>query len=116
MGGTDDGNLTTFGVRYWQTSSYPFTEWVHYTSPTAVEATPTGDGRNLWPFMRLTWWKFSWEGNYKRVYYSVDGVNWIKWFEDSFGSYNAPSQFGIFIDPMNNANKISLSLLHWEES
>jgi hypothetical protein len=46
----------------------------------------------------------------------VDGVNWIKWWEDSFGNYNTPSQFGVFIDPVNNIQKVSLSLLHWEES
>jgi hypothetical protein len=116
VGGTDDGNLTTWGIREWSTSSYPFLEAVHYTSPTAVEATPSIDGRIVWPSLRVYWIKFSWEGNYKRWYYAVDGVNWIKWWEDSYGQYNTPSQFGIFIDPMNNAQKISLSLLHWEES
>jgi hypothetical protein len=116
VGGTDDGNFTTWGLRLWQTSSYPFTEAIHYTSPTAVEATPTYDNKTVWPWLRAFWVKFSWEGNYKRWYWSTDGVNWIKWAEDTYGQYNTPSQFGIFIDPMNNANKISLSLLHWEES
>ena len=116
VGGTDDGNLTTWGIRQWQTSSYPFLEYVHYTSPTVAEATPSVDGRTLWPSLRVMWVKFSWEGNYKRWYYSNDGVNWIKWVEDTYSQYNTPSQFGIFIDPMNNAQKIALSLLHWEES
>jgi hypothetical protein len=116
VGGSDDGNLTTWGLREWQTSSYPFLEYVNYTSPTATENTPSIDGRQVWPWWRVFWVKFEWAGNYKRFYYSVDGVNWIKWTEDSFGNYNTPNQFGIFIDPMNNANKISLSLLHWEES
>ena len=42
-------------------------------------------------------------------------MNWIKWLEDSYSSYNTPSQFGIFIDPTNNTQKVSLSLVHWEE-
>ena len=116
VGGTDDGNFSTWGIREWQTSSYPFLEHLHYTSPTALEATPSIDGRTLWPSLRMFWVKFSWEGYYKRWYYSVDGVNWVKWYEDTFTSYNTPSQFGIFIDPLNNANKIALTLHHWEES
>jgi hypothetical protein len=115
-GGTDDGNLTTMGIRETASSSYPLLEYVHYTSPTAVEATPSGDGRVLWPSWRVYWVKFSWEGNYKRWYYSNDGVNWIRWFEDTYTGYNTPSQFGLFIDPLNNVQKISLSLIHWEES
>jgi hypothetical protein len=115
-GGSDDGNLTTWGIRESQANPYSFLEYVHYTSPAAVESTPSVDGRNLWPCLRMFWVKFEWAGNYKRFYYSTDGVNWIKWTEDSFGNYNTPSQFGIFIDPMNNAQKISLSLLHWEEN
>ena len=43
-------------------------------------------------------------------------MNWIKWYEDTFATYNAPSQFGVFIDPTNNAQKVALSLVHWEES
>jgi hypothetical protein len=65
--------------------------------------------------MRLCWLKFAWEGTYKRWYWSPDGVNWTKWYEDTFATYNAPSQFGVFIDPVNNAQKVSLSLVHWEE-
>jgi hypothetical protein len=116
VGGTDDGNLTTLGLRETAASAYPFLEYINYTSPTAVESTPSGDGRNIWPSHRVFWVKYAWEGTYKRWYYSMEGVNWIKWFEDTISSYNAPSQFGIFIDPINNAQKISLSLLHWEES
>ena len=116
VGGTDDGNFTTWGFRLWQTSSYPFTEAIHYTSPTVAEATPSYDNRVFWPMLRVFWVKFSWEGNYKRWYWSTDGVNWIKWAEDTYTQYNTPSQVGIFIDPMNNNNKISLTLLHWEET
>jgi hypothetical protein len=116
VGGSDDGNFTTWGVRMWQTSSYPFLEAIHYASPTATEGTPSYDNRVLWPVLRVYWVKFSWEGNYKRWYWSTDGVNWLKWAEDTYSQYNAPSQVGIFIDPLSNNNKVSLSLLHWEES
>jgi hypothetical protein len=115
-GGSEDGHFSTWGLRELSASTYPFLEHVHYTSPTATEATPSADGRNLWPNWRAFWARYSWEGNYKRWWYSVDGVNWIKWWEDTLTSYNTPSQFGVFIDPLNNAQKISLSLLSWEES
>ena len=115
VGGTDDGNLTTWGLRL-DGSYSTLLEGVQYTSPTVVEYTPSyPNSRALWPAWRVWWGKFSWEGNYKRFYWSVDGITWIKWWEDTFGSYNAPSQFGIFIDPLNNANKINMTLLHWEE-
>jgi hypothetical protein len=115
-GTTDYGNFTTWGLRFWQTSTYPFLENVNYYSPTASESTPTADNRTLWPLWRVFWVKFSWEGNYKRWYWSTDGVNWIKWGELTFDSANAPNQHGIFIDPLSNNNRISLTLLHWEES
>jgi hypothetical protein len=117
VGGTDDGNFSAWGLRLIASPSNPMTflHMKHYTSPTAVEATPYPDAHQLYP-LRLCWTKFSWEGNYKRWYWSADGVNWIKFWEDTFSTYNAPSQFGIFIDPVNNAQKVSLSLVHWEES
>jgi hypothetical protein len=43
-------------------------------------------------------------------------VNWIKWYELSFYDANHPMQYGIAIDPVNNAEKLSMSLVHWEES
>ena len=116
VGGADDGNFTSYGFRLWQTSTYPFTEMVHYVSPTVVEATPSYDNRVFWPMWRVFWVKCAWEGNYRRWYWSQDGVNWIKWVEETWGQYNTPSQVGIFIDPMNNNTKISMTLLHWEES
>lgn len=116
VGGTDDGNFTTWGIRQWQTSTYPFLDALHYLSPTSLEATPLYDNRVLWPMLRAFWVKFAWEGNYKRWYWSTDGVNWVKWGEDSFGQYNTPSQVGVYIDSKQNNNKISLTLLHWEES
>jgi len=116
VGGPDDGNFSTFGYRLWQTSSYPFLNFLCYYSPTSPESTPSLDNKALWPMLRVFWTKFEWAGNYKRWYWSTDGVNWIKWAEDNFGSYNTPSQVGIYIDPLNNNTKVSMSLLHWEES
>jgi hypothetical protein len=117
VGGSDDANFTGLGLRLAASPSNPMTflHFKHYTSPTAVEATPSGDSRQLMA-MRLFWLKYEWAGNYKRWYLSADGVNWIKWFEDTLTSYNTPTQFGVFIDPVNNAQKVSLSLVHWEES
>jgi hypothetical protein len=116
VGGTDDGNFSAWGLRIATAANTSLTlHCKNYTSATAVESTPSCDGRVFLP-VRLFWVKFAWEGYYKRWYWSPDGVNWIKWWEDSFTSYNAPSQFGIFIDPANNAQKVSLSLVHWEES
>ena len=116
VGGADDGNFSTIGYRLTYSSQTPLLEYVNYTSPTAVESNPSLDGRNLWPSWRVFWIKFEWAGTDKRFHYSVDGVNWIRWDSVSFGSYNTPSQFGIFIDPLNNFQKISMSLIHWEES
>ena len=116
VGGADDGNFSTNGYRLTYSSQTPLLEYVNYTSPTAVESNPSLDGRNLWPSWRVFWVKFEWAGTDKRFHYSVDGVNWIRWDSVSFGSYNTPSQFGIFIDPLNNFQKISMSLIHWEES
>ena len=46
--------------------------------------------------------------------HAVDGVNFIKVKDDSISSYGI-NQVGIFIDPKNNAQPVSLSLVHWEE-
>ena len=116
VGGTYDGKFSTWGFRLWQTSSYPFLDALNYTNPTTGDSTPSYDNRVFWPMLRAFWVKFAWEGNYKRRYWSQDGVNWIKWAEDTFDSYNAPCQVGIFIDRKQNINKLSLTLLHWEES
>jgi len=117
VGGSDDGNFTGWGLRLQPSPSNPMTflHFKHYTSPTAIESSPSTDGHQLFP-MRLFWVKYSWEGNYKRWYFSQDGVWWTKWYEDTFSSYNTPSQFGVFIDPVNNAQKVSMSLVHWEEA
>lgn len=117
VGGSDDANFTAWGLRLIASPSNPMTflHYKHYTSPTAVEATPSQDGRQMMP-MRVFWMKYEWAGNYKRWYVSGDGINWIKWIEDTLTSYNTPTQFGVFIDPVNNAQKVSLSLVHWEES
>lgn len=116
IGGTDDGNFTVWGLRQAASSNYPMLHLQNYTSATAYEgSTPSFDGRNLWP-ARLFWFRFEWAGNYKRYYYSQDGVNWIKWYEQTFYDSSYPMQYGICIDPVNNAEKVSMSLVHWEES
>ncbi len=114
VGGSDDGNFAGIGIRC---PSTPPNYWhyKYYTSPTAIEGTPSIDARTFYP-LRLCWIKYEWAGSYKRWWWSVDGVNWIKWTEESFTSYNTPSQIGLFIDPTNNAQRVSLSLVHWEES
>jgi hypothetical protein len=87
----------------------------YYTSPTVLQTTPTEDGKALHA-ERLFWVRYEWVGNYKRFWHSSDGVNWIKWDDDGMATYAGPNQLGIFIDPTNNAQKVSMTLVHWEES
>lgn len=87
----------------------------YYTSPTVLQSTPTEDGK-AFISQRLFWVRYEWVGNYKRFWHSADGVNWAKWDDDGMTSYTGPNQLGIFIDPTNNAQKISMTLVHWEES
>ena len=42
-------------------------------------------------------------------------MNWILGLDDAINSYFTPTQFGIFIDSTNNAQPVSMSLVHWEE-
>ena len=114
VGGTSDGHFAGWGVRIQGSGTCWWLHYKYYSSPTAIENTPTIDGRYLWA-QRLFWVRQELAGTYKRFYWSADGVNWIKWIEDSYSNYNTPSQFGIFIDPTNNTQKVSLSLVHWEE-
>ncbi len=120
VGGTDDGQFTIYGVRINARTSSPYNRrWqirnTSYTSPTASEATGTWSGHQI-QHSRLIWWRFKTEGNKKRIYYSADGVNFTLCDEDDLSDYNTPYQLGIFIDPQNNTQKISLSLVHWEEN
>ena len=108
VGGTSDGHFAGWGVRIQGSSTGWWLHYKYYSSPTTIENTPTIDGRRFWP-QRLFWVRQELAGTYKRFYCSADGVNWIKWLEDSYSNYNTPSQFGIFIDPMNNAQKVSLT-------
>ena len=115
VGGTDDGNFSGWGLKL--TSGQPiYLHYKCYTSATVVEATPSIDATHALLPARLFWVKFMWAGTNKQWWLSVDGINWVKWNEETFGNYNSPSQFGIFIDPVNNAQKVSMSLIHWEES
>lgn len=115
IGGTQDGYFSTLGIRLAGSTPSMLLHCRSYTSPTVLTSSATYDGRNLFP-QRFMWLKWSWEGDKKRSYYSLDGINWIRWTDDNFGSNNYPSQFGIFIDPTNNIQKVSMSLVHWEES
>jgi len=116
VGGSDDGNFTIWGLRETSTSSNPTLHGYNYTSPTATESNQFGSyDRSIWP-QRLFWMRFEWAGGTKRWYHSQDGVNWIKWFESGFSDTNTPMQFGVAIDPTNNVQKVSLTLVHWEES
>ena len=114
-GGTDAGNLFAYGLRFTGGTAYPGLVAVDYTSTGVVEHAWTGNGRCVWP-NRFMWIKYELLGKAINIYWSVDGVNWILWDTQSFTSYNAPTQFGVFIDPTNNTAPVSLSLVHWEES
>jgi hypothetical protein len=114
VGGTSDGHFAGWGVRIPGNSTGWWLHYKYYSSSTAIENTPTLDAHNLWP-QRLFWVRQELAGTYKRFWWSADGVNWTKWLEDSYSNYNTPSQFGIFIDPVNNVQKVSMSLVHWEE-
>lgn len=114
-GGTDDGNFIAYGLRLTGGTSYPGLCAIDYTSTGVVEHAWTGNGRCVWP-SRFMWIRYELIGKAINISWSVDGVNWLLWDTQTFSSYNAPNQFGIFIDPTNNTAPVSLSLVHWEES
>ena len=117
VGGNDDGQFTLWGLKESSSSSYPYPylHFIHYSSPTAVVTTPTFNERTIWP-QRFFWFRFKWDGDYKRYYYSGDGLHWIEWYSVAFYSENYPMQYGIALDRYNNATNVSVSLVHWEES
>jgi len=105
-----DGYLAAYGIMLGGT------QWQSYG---ASHISPTNSGSSFsWDdyFMpqRLIWGRLEVYGDRKRFYMSVDGVNFIKVKDDSISSYGI-NQVGIFIDPKNNAQPVSLSLVHWEE-
>jgi len=108
-----DEDFTLWGL-YHGTTYASYLQFAHYSGPTTVENDPTFNGRVV-PPQNLFWFKFDWSGDDKYYYFSMDGLNWIKWQSLSFYQYNAPSQFGVYIDPRENTGKVALSLVHWEE-
>ena len=117
VGGADDGNIKAWGMKIASASSMPTLVAVDYTATSGgTEGTYYCNGRNLWP-SRFMWVKWELIGRYDTFSYSQDGVNWVVWDNvRATGTYNAPVQWGIFIDPTNNVMPVSLSLVHWEES
>jgi hypothetical protein len=114
VGGTADGHFACWGIRIQGSGTCWWLHYKYYSSATTTESVPGIDGRQFWP-QRLCWVRQELAGVNKRFWWSADGVNWIKLDDVSMTNYSTPSQFGIFIDPMNNAQKVSLSLVHWEE-
>jgi len=107
-----DGYIGTCGMflggTQWQSYGY----W--FNSPTSTSTSWSWD--DYFPPQRLIWTRFEIYGDRKRFYISADGVNFIKVKDDSMGSYAMPNQVGLFIDPQDNNQPVSLSLVHWEES
>jgi hypothetical protein len=111
-GGSGDGNIHTFGV-FLGTSMWSIERNV-YSSPTVKS---TGGGWDTWlSAQRILWFRFQIVGDKKQVYYSMDGVNWIMAYETTLTSYAYPHQVGLYIDPQDSNQPVSLSLVHWEES
>ena len=119
VGGADDGNIKTFGMKLsGATSTYP--SCLAYTYPSyssgSSEQSYATAGRTLWP-NRICWIKWEVIGRYEVFSWSHDGVNWIVMDSTkAIGTYDYPTQWGVFIDPTNNVMPVSLSLVHWEES
>jgi len=116
-GGGEDGQFTTLGLgpnmgspaQLWQKQER------YYASPTATESGGQV-ARHISHPQRFYWWRFSIVGSRKYNYFSADGVNWVLQSYANLYDGSTPNQVGIFIDPQNNGQKVSLSLVHWEES
>ena len=115
-GGSGEANeLTLWGMRMTSSNAYPYLHFVPYTSPTVAGSAPSFDGRNLWP-QRFFWFRFVLDGDYKRYYFSHDGLHWILWYSASTYTDHYPMRYGVALDRYNNSTAISLALVHWEES
>jgi hypothetical protein len=108
IGGDSDGYITTFGSE--QPTDQFSQRSCRYSSPT-VKLTDNFTNYKFWP-RQIIWWRLEILGNKQRISSSADGVNFLRVVEIQ----NDPDQFGIFIDPTNNSQKVSMSLVHWEES
>lgn len=109
-----DEDFTVWGL-YYGTTYGSYLNYAHYSSPTTIETDPTFNGRVPAP-QNLFWFKFEQTASDKRFQFSMDGLNWIKWQDLQFYQENYPIQFGVYIDSRENTGKVSLSLVHWEES
>jgi len=111
-----DGHFWAFGIRPSNgTGNNMVFHERYYNSPTSLQSTPTEDGKSRYCH-RLFWVRYEWTGYNKRFYHSADGVNWIRVDDEGMTSYAGPNQLGIFIDPTNNVQKLSMTLVHWEEN
>lgn len=110
-----DGHFWTLGVSpSTATGGHMCLRERYYNSPTSLQSTPTEDGK-YFHARRLFWFKYEWAGYHRNFYHSADGVNWVRWDNETFSSYVGPNQLGIFIDPANSVQKVSMTLVHWEE-
>jgi hypothetical protein len=111
-----DGHFWTFGIQPGSGSGNQMClRDRYYNSPTSLQSTPTEDGK-YFHAQRLFWVRYEWLGNVKNFYHSADGVNWIRWDNEQMTSYAGPNQLGVFIDPVNNVQKASMTLVHWDEN
>jgi hypothetical protein len=115
-GGAQDGQFSTYGISISSSQATWMIRDNRYSSPTVQEDTGSwSTGRSLYA-QQFIWWRFEMAGDKKRIYHSADGVNFIKLQDLDIYSANTPNQIGIFIDPTNNNQKVSMTLVHWEES
>lgn len=115
-GGTDDGKFTTQLV----TPNYDYTIWrkaqYEFNSPTDYEDYSM-DSAHMGAFpQRLFWYRFVVDGNQKMAYFSADGVNWVLQSTQSLSTFCTPNQVGVCIDQRSNTQKLSMTVVHWEES
>ncbi len=114
-GGTEADEFTLWGLKMTTSYPYPYLSFAPFTSPTVAGTAPSFDSRILWPH-RLFWFRFKLDGEYKRYYFSEDGLHWTLWYSVASYTDHCPMQYGVALDRYNNATAISLALVHWEES
>jgi len=111
-GGAYDGRLSALACNL--TAGQTYVQRREYTSPTA----DSGSWGTSWTLLptRLIWMRYEFytDGYTRYAMMSHDGVNWKYAFNATSHSIY-PNQIGIFIDPQNNTQKPSLSLVHWEQ-
>jgi hypothetical protein len=110
-GGTNDGKMQCIGIMA-SSSSWQIRNQ-RYTSATATRTGAAFSSGVCFP-QRVVWFRCEQVDGNIRISHSSDGVNFLL-LETTNDSSNWPNQFGIFIDPVNNNQKCSLSLVSWEE-